>query len=48
MDEIYGIFVAKGTETVIYIGIHENICVQGKAEGMTNMYKLGFEFILAR
>ena len=28
--------------------MHENICVQAKAEGMDNMWKLGFDFVLAR
>ena len=48
VDEVYSILKGEGIETVIYMGFAENICVQGKAEGMINMQKLGFDFILAR
>ena len=48
VDEVYSILKGEGIETVIYMGFAENICVQGKAEGMINMQKLGLDFILAR
>lgn len=41
VNEIYSIFVKHKIEHIIYLGVHENICVQGKAEGMDNMWKLG-------
>ena len=41
VNEIYSIFVKHKIEHIIYLGVHENICVQAKAEGMDNMWKLG-------
>eukprot|EP01046_Picozoa_sp_COSAG06_P043679 COSAG06_NODE_5761_length_3287_cov_1.523212_2_plen_269_part_00 len=48
VNEIYSIFMKHKIKHIIYLGVHENICVQAKAEGMDNMWKLGFDFVLAR
>ena len=40
-DEVYSILIANKIEHIIYLGVAENICVQIKAEGMDNMWKLG-------
>ena len=34
VNEIYSIFTKHKIQHIIYLGVHENICVQGKAEGV--------------
>ena len=46
--DVYSVLKHEGIKHIIYMGYAENICVQYKAEGMPNMWKLGFDFVLAR
>ena len=48
ITDVYSILKHEGIKHLIYMGYAENICMQYKAEGMLNMWKLGFDFILAR
>jgi hypothetical protein len=48
ITDVYSILKHAGIKHIIYMGYAENICMQYKAEGMFNMWRLGFDFILAR
>ena len=48
ITDVYSVLKHEGIQHIIYMGYAENICVQGKAEGMYNMWKLGLDFVLAR
>ncbi|MDR1584250.1 MAG: isochorismatase family protein [Prevotellaceae bacterium] len=47
-DEIYSLLVERGITTVIYMGVHTNMCVFGKPGAMSSMWRAGFDCILAR
>ena len=47
-SEIYSLLKSRGIKTLIYLGIAENVCILNKAEGMKQMYELGFDVHLAR
>lgn len=48
VSEMYSILKAHGVTTVIYAGIHENVCVVGKSTAVMEMQRLGFRTLLAR
>jgi nicotinamidase-related amidase len=47
-DEIYTLLADRGVTTVIYMGVHTNMCVFGKPGAMSSMWKAGFDCLLAR
>jgi nicotinamidase-related amidase len=47
-DEIYSLLSERGINTIIYMGVHTNMCVFGKPGAMSPMWKAGFNCILAR
>jgi len=47
-DEIYSLLREKGITTIIYMGVHTNICVFGKPGAMSKMLQAGFQCMLAR
>ena len=46
--EIYSLLKRLGVKNILNGGIAENICVQGKSEGIPTLDKLGFHPVLAR
>lgn len=47
-EQLYAICKAKGIDTLIYMGVHTQVCLLGKDIGLANMKSLGFQCILAR
>jgi nicotinamidase-related amidase len=47
-DEIYSLLTERGITDIIYMGVHTNMCVFGKPGAMSNMWKAGFNCMLAR
>jgi nicotinamidase-related amidase len=47
-DEIYSLLKERRITTIIYMGVHTNMCVFGKPGAMSKMWKAGFNCILAR
>jgi nicotinamidase-related amidase len=47
-DEIYTLLADRGITTVIYMGVHTNMCVFGKPGAMSSMWSAGFNCLLAR
>jgi nicotinamidase-related amidase len=47
-DEIYSLLTERGITTIIYMGVHTNMCVFGKPGAMSPMWQAGFDCILAR
>jgi nicotinamidase-related amidase len=47
-DEIYTLLADRGITTVIYMGVHTNMCVFGKPGAMSSMWSAGFDCMLAR
>jgi nicotinamidase-related amidase len=47
-DEIYPFLKAKGITHLIYMGVHTNMCVFGKPGAISDMWRAGFNCILAR
>ncbi len=48
IEELYSLSKQKGLTHLIYIGVHTNICVFSRAEGLRNLAPLGFRCMLAR
>lgn len=46
--EVYSYFVEQGINSVIYVGVHTNMCVLGRSFGIRQMTKLGLKTILVR
>jgi nicotinamidase-related amidase len=46
--EVNNLMQARGLTHLIYTGIHLDICVLGKSEGMIPMSRLGYQCVLAR
>jgi nicotinamidase-related amidase len=47
-DEIYPFLKEKGITHIIYMGVHTNMCVFGKPGAISDMWRAGFNCILAR
>ncbi|MDR1981699.1 MAG: NPCBM/NEW2 domain-containing protein [Tannerellaceae bacterium] len=47
-DEIYTLLTERGITGIIYMGVHTNICVFGKPGALSDMWKAGFDCMLAR
>ncbi|MDR1746667.1 MAG: isochorismatase family protein [Tannerella sp.] len=47
-DEIYSLLSERGINTLIYMGVHTNMCVFGKPGAISPMWKAGFTCYLAR
>jgi hypothetical protein len=47
-QETYSICKGKGLTHIIYMGLHTNMCVYNRAEGLKSMYGAGLECMLAR
>ena len=47
-ESLYSICKERGIENLIYMGVHTQVCLLGKAVGLANMKSAGFQCILAR
>ena len=47
-NEIYNLLSERGITHIIYMGVHTNMCVFGKPGAMSEMWKAGFNCLLAR
>jgi nicotinamidase-related amidase len=47
-DEIYSLLSDRGITNVIYMGVHTNVCVYGKPGGISQLWRAGFNCLLAR
>jgi len=47
-ERLYALCKAKGITHLIYMGVHTQVCLLGKAVGLRNMSRAGFTCILAR
>lgn len=47
-NEIYSLFAERGITNIIYMGVHTNMCVFGKPGAISDMWKAGFQCLLAR
>jgi alpha-L-fucosidase 2 len=47
-DEIYALLTERGIKNIIYMGVHTNMCVFGKPGAISEMWKAGFNCLLAR
>jgi len=47
-DEIYALLSERGINTLIYMGVHTNMCVFGKPGAISPMWKAGMKCYLAR
>lgn len=48
LDELYSLVRQKALTHLIYIGVHTNICLYSRPEGLRNFAPLGFRCMLAR
>lgn len=46
--ELYSLCMELGVTTLIYSGVHTNVCVMGKPPALKNMYNAGIDGYLAR
>jgi nicotinamidase-related amidase len=46
-DEIYSLLDERGITGIIYMGVHTNVCVFGKPGAISNMWRAGFDCMLA-
>ena len=46
--QVYSYFVEQGINSVIYVGVHTNMCVLGRSFGIRQMTKLGIKTVLVR
>jgi type 1 glutamine amidotransferase len=47
-ESLYSICKDKNIDTLIYMGVHTQVCLLGKSVGLRNMKSLGFNCVLAR
>jgi hypothetical protein len=47
-QEVYSICKHRGITHLIYMGLHTNMCVYNRTEGLSSMYATGLECMLAR
>jgi len=47
-QETYSICKQKGIHHIIYMGLHTNMCVYNRSEGLSSMYSAGMDCMLAR
>ena len=48
IEELYSLCKQRGLTHLIYMGVHTNICVYSRPEGLRNLAPLGFRCMLAR
>ena len=47
-QEVYNLFVNKGIQNVIFMGVHTNMCVLGRSFAIKPMVRWGFNAVLVR
>lgn len=47
-QEVYNFLVEHGIKSIVYMGVHTNMCVLGRSFGIRQMTRLGFHTVLVR
>ncbi|MDO4570956.1 MAG: isochorismatase family protein [Planctomycetia bacterium] len=47
-DEIYYVFQERKIRNILFMGVHANMCVQGRPFGIRNLVKSGYNVVLVR